>query len=109
VKVGSRIDTLGGRTKAGPIPVAGVAWAQGRGVDRVEVRVDEGPWHEAVLGDAVGDDTWRQWRYDWEAIKGRHSLSVRATTHDGEVQPEEVTPVFPDGATGWHTVGVDIQ
>ena len=109
VKVGSRIDTLGGKSTAGSIPVAGVAWAQGRGVSKVEVRVDDGPWHEAVLGDAVGDDTWRQWRYDWDATAGKHRLAVRATTSDGELQTEESAPVFPDGATGWHSVGVTIQ
>jgi DMSO/TMAO reductase YedYZ molybdopterin-dependent catalytic subunit len=109
VKVGARIDTLGGKTTAGPIPVAGVAWAQGRGVDRVEARIDDGSWHDAVLGDAVGDDTWRQWRYDWDATAGKHTIAVRATTSDGEVQTGEQADVFPDGATGWHTVTVRID
>ena len=35
---------------AGPQPVAGVAWAQHKGIDAVEVRVDGGPWHEAAAG-----------------------------------------------------------
>lgn len=104
VKVQSRIDTPRRRVDAGRVPVAGVAWAQGRGIERVQVRVDDGRWHDAALADALGDDTWRQWRWDWDAEPGRHTLTVRATAGDGEVQPEESAPPFPDGATGWHRV-----
>jgi DMSO/TMAO reductase YedYZ molybdopterin-dependent catalytic subunit len=108
VKVGSRIDTPRSRASAGTIPVGGVAWAQGRGVDRVEVRVDDGNWHDARLGAAAGNDTWRQWRWDWDARRGDHSLSVRATTVDGERQTEQKALPFPDGATGWHTIDVRV-
>jgi hypothetical protein len=78
-------------------------------VAKVEVRVDDAPWKEAVLGDAVGNDTWRQWRYDWQATSGRHTIAARATTDDGEVQTGDQAEVFPDGATGWHTVSVRIS
>jgi DMSO/TMAO reductase YedYZ molybdopterin-dependent catalytic subunit len=109
VKVSSRIDTPRSTVGAGPVPVGGVAWAQGRGVGRVEVRVDEdGRWHDAELGAAVGDDTWRQWRWTWPARRGRHRLTVRATTLDGEVQTRDISPPFPSGATGWHSVDVRV-
>ncbi len=95
---------------AGPVVVAGVAWAQGRGIRRVEVQVDQrGPWHEAELAEAIGVDTWRQWRWTWDAVPGTHRLSVRATTTDGEVQTKEQALPFPDGATGWHTIGVRVN
>jgi hypothetical protein len=109
IKVASRIDTPRRDVAAGPVPVAGVAWAPGRGIRRVEVRVDEGRWHEAELADAVGVDTWRQWRWTWDAPPGRHRLQVRATAGDGEVQTSDEAPPFPDGATGWHTVGVRVK
>jgi hypothetical protein len=109
IKVQSRIDTPRGRAPSGSVPVAGVAWAQGRGIERVEVRVDDGRWHEANLGDVTSDETWRLWRWDWDARPGKHTLRVRATAGDGEVQPEERQDIFPDGATGWHTVGVKIS
>jgi DMSO/TMAO reductase YedYZ molybdopterin-dependent catalytic subunit len=109
IKVASRIDTPRRDVPAGPVPVAGVAWAQGRGIRRVEVRVDEGRWHEAELADAVGVDTWRQWRWTWDARPGRYRLQVRATAGDGEVQTGEEVPPYPDGATGWHTVGVRVK
>lgn len=54
----------------GRVAVAGVAWAQHRGIERVQVRVDGGPWQEARLGTADGVDTWRQWVWPWQATPG---------------------------------------
>jgi len=108
IKTQSRIDTPRSRASAGTVTVAGVAWAQHRGVARVEVRVDGGPWQEATLAEAVSDDTWRQWSWRWEATPGEHELAVRATDATGAVQPEERSPAAPDGATGWHTVRVEV-
>jgi hypothetical protein len=88
--------------------VAGVAWAQHRGIERVEVRVDGGRWQEATLADSVSTDTWRQWSWRWEATGGEHELAVRATDATGAVQPEERRSPAPDGATGWHTVRVTV-
>ncbi|HEX2774669.1 MAG TPA: molybdopterin-dependent oxidoreductase [Micromonosporaceae bacterium] len=108
IKTQSRIDTPRGRTKlvAGPVTVAGVAWAQHRGIARVEVRVDGGPWQTAALARTVSIDTWVQWSWRWSATPGEHTLQVRATDAAGEVQTEREAPVEPDGATGWHTVRV---
>ncbi|MGC4887712.1 molybdopterin-dependent oxidoreductase [Micromonospora sp. DT227] len=110
VKTQSRIDTPRARSRpaAGPVTVAGVAWAQHRGVRRVEVRVDDGPWREATLAPAVSSDTWVQWSWRWDATPGEHRLQVRATDAAGETQPEQRSPVAPDGATGWHTVPVTV-
>ncbi|MCX5381557.1 molybdopterin-dependent oxidoreductase [Streptomyces sp. NBC_00091] len=111
VKTQSRIDTPRSfaQQAAGRVAVAGVAWAQHRGIARVEVRVDGGPWREARLGDADGVDTWRQWVWPWEATPGQHTLEVRATDGRGEVQPERRTGTLPDGATGWHSVTVRVR
>ncbi|MEV1147369.1 molybdopterin-dependent oxidoreductase, partial [Micromonospora sp. NPDC049799] len=111
IKTQSRIDTPRRRNRltAGPITVAGVAWAQQRGIRRVEVRVDEGPWQEAVLAATVSVDTWVQWSWRWDATPGDHTLQVRATDSTGETQTERRTPVAPDGATGWHTVPVTVR
>ncbi|MEV6686154.1 molybdopterin-dependent oxidoreductase [Streptomyces sp. NPDC051130] len=111
VKTQSRIDTprAGAEPAAGRVAVAGVAWAQHRGITRVEVRVDGGPWHEARLADADGDDTWRQWLWPWEATPGRHTLEVRATDRTGAVQTGERRGTVPDGATGWHAVTVRVR
>ncbi|MET9608471.1 molybdopterin-dependent oxidoreductase [Streptomyces sp. NPDC006512] len=111
VKTQSRIDTP--RPHSAPAPgrvaVAGVAWAQHRGIARVEVRADGGPWRDARLGAADGDDTWRQWVWTWEAEPGGHTLEVRATDGTGAVQPERRRGTLPDGATGLHSVTVRVR
>lgn len=111
VKTMSRIDTprTGARLSAGKIPVAGVAWAQHRGIDAVEVRVDEGRWRQARLAAVPGPDTWRQWVYDWDAEAGEHTIEVRATDGTGRTQPAFQRPPIPDGATGWHAVDVTVE
>ena len=108
VKTQSRIDVprSGADVKPGRVAVAGIAWAQHRGIAKVEVRVDDGPWQEARLGSVPSTDTWRQWVYEWDAPAGRHTLAVRATDATGAVQTQEEAPPAPDGATGWHTVEV---
>ena len=107
----SRIDTPGGlsRPSSGRVVVGGVAWAQQRGIAKVEVSVDEGTWQEARLGPDAGIDYWRQWYLPWDALPGRHSLSVRATDETGELQPEQRTTPFPKGATGWHSIVVIVD
>lgn len=111
VKTQSRIDTPRpfAEVAAGRVAVAGVAWAQHRGIARVEVRVDAGPWREARLGDADGIDTWRQWVWLWEAAPGGHTLEVRATDGTGAVQTGKRSGTVPDGATGRHTVTVRVR
>jgi DMSO/TMAO reductase YedYZ molybdopterin-dependent catalytic subunit len=110
IKTQSRIDTPrdGSRPRPGRVPVAGVAWAPHRGISRVEVQVDSGPWLPARLGAGTAD-TWRQWLLDWDASPGRHRLRVRATDGSGHTQPATPTPPFPDGATGWHTISVQVR
>ncbi|WP_157017580.1 molybdopterin-dependent oxidoreductase [Cryptosporangium arvum] len=114
IKTFSRIDTPRplANSKAGTVTVAGVAWAQHRGVERVEVRVDGGEWNVATLAPVPSADTWRQWRWDWDATKvapGQHTLAVRATDRTGATQPEQRAKPFPDGATGWHSVVVTVE
>ena len=107
----SRIDTPRGlnRLQAGRVVIGGVAWAQHRGIAKVEVRVDENGWQEAKLGPDAGIDYWRQWYLPWDALPGRHQLTVRATDLDGNTQPEAKAPPFPKGATGWHSIVVIVD
>ena len=111
IKTASRIDTprQSAKLRKGTHAVAGVAWAQHRGVDKVEVRVDRGPWQTATLAAEANIETWRQWRWEWPAESGPHTLECRATDRTGSTQPEERQPPFPDGATGWHSVVVTVE
>ena len=111
IKTESRIDTPkdGATLVAGTVPVAGIAWAQHRGISKVEVSVDGGAWTRATLADEDTQDTWRQWSYRWNASSGSHTVAVRATDGTGAVQtPAEAAP-FPSGATGDHTIAVEVR
>jgi DMSO/TMAO reductase YedYZ molybdopterin-dependent catalytic subunit len=111
VKTASRIDVPrgGADVRPGQVVVAGVAWAQHRGIGAVEVRVDEGPWQRARLGDGGNVDTWRQWVWTWRATPGEHALEVRAVDGRGAAQTGREAPPAPDGATGWHTVNITVR
>lgn len=110
IKMSSRIDVPGHlqTVSAGNVVVAGVAWSPHVGISGVQVRVDDGPWSDAELGEAISVDTWRQWAYSWDAAPGEHQLSVRAIDNAGEVQTAEVADVVPDGASGHHRIAVTV-
>lgn len=111
IKTQSRIDTPRpfASPKAGTVPVAGVAWAQHRGIERVEVRVDEGEWNPAKLAAEDSTDTWRQWMWEWPATPGNHTLEVRATDREGNTQTDKRVGTVPNGATGRHSVVVNVD
>jgi len=111
IKTQSRIDVPrnNARVSGGEVTIAGVAWAQHRGISVVEVRVDGGAWQPVELAATVSADTWRQWVYRWPAAAGKHTISVRAADATGAVQSGNEVPIFPDGAEGWHTISVTVQ
>jgi DMSO/TMAO reductase YedYZ molybdopterin-dependent catalytic subunit len=113
VKTMARIDTpRSGAKRDGVVAIGGVAWAVHRGVEAVEVRVDEGEWQEAELGSVPSADTWVQWVYRWDTsdVERRgHTVEVRAIDGDGNPQPEEPMGVLPDGAQGYHRISLDIS
>jgi DMSO/TMAO reductase YedYZ molybdopterin-dependent catalytic subunit len=92
------------------VRVGGVAWAQTVGVERVEVKVDDGDWQDATLADEDTIETWRQWSWQWDdATEGTHKLTVRATTKDGDTQTSERARIRPNGTTGWHSVQFRVE
>ena len=89
--------------------VAGVAWAQTRGIETVEVRIDNEPWQKAELAAELTNTTWRQWRFQWTATPGRHDVACRATDGTGETQTEQRAEPIPDGASGWHSLVIFVD
>ncbi|HEY1966823.1 MAG TPA: molybdopterin-dependent oxidoreductase [Pseudonocardia sp.] len=106
IKTESRIDkpNPSDRVPAGRVTVAGIAWAQHRGIAAVEVSVDGGPWQPAQLAAVVNSDTWRMWRAFVTVPAGDHIVTARATDATGVPQTAEVVGPAPDGATGYPTV-----
>ncbi|TCM47105.1 molybdopterin-dependent oxidoreductase [Kribbella sp. VKM Ac-2568] len=111
IKTSSRIDVPKGfaRIKAGPAVAAGVAWAQHRGIAKVEVQVDDGDWQPATLAAEDTIDTWRQWTFRWNATPGNHRLTVRATDGDGQVQTTDRAAPRPNGSSGLHNTVVMVE
>jgi len=111
IKTSSRIDVPSNTSSVstGTVAVAGVAWAQHVGIEKVEVRIDGEEWVEATLATAISADTWRQWHYEWDAPAGQHTIEARATDADGGVQSGEQVPVVPDGAEGYHSIDVRVS
>lgn len=110
IKTTSRIDVPhdGEELPSGDQAIAGVAWAPHRGIERVEVQVDDGAWKRATLGPVASVDTWVQWWLPWEAPRGDHQIRVRAVDGDGQTQTAELADPAPDGATGLHTIEVKV-
>jgi DMSO/TMAO reductase YedYZ molybdopterin-dependent catalytic subunit len=111
IKTESRIDvpTSGSPVKAGKVAVAGVAWAQHKGIEAVEARVDRGPWQEATLAAVPGIDTWQQWVWEWNATPGTHLIEARATDKTGYTQTSAIADVAPNGATGYPSTQVTVS
>lgn len=101
IKLASRIDRpASGSVAAGEVIIAGTAWAQHTGISAVQVRVDGGPWQDAQLATEYSIDTWRQWKFTWQAARGEHTVECRAVDKNGRAQVEAHADPVPDGATG---------
>ena len=112
MKTQSRIDVpdAGRGLVAGQTtPIAGIAWAPTRGIERVEVNIDNEGWLPCQLGEALGDESWVQWHREWTPTEGRHRIQVRATDGDGYTQSGEPVDPAPNGAEGWHTITVTVD
>jgi hypothetical protein len=111
IKTESRIDVprAFSQVAAGTVTVAGIAWAQTKGIARVEVRVDGGPWQDAQLSTEVTKDSWRMWRTNFTLRSGQHTVECRATDRTGYLQTQQAQDEFPDGATGWPSVAFTVN
>ncbi len=84
--------------------IHGAAW--GGDVARVEVKVDDGPWREATLGEGAGDPaTWTFWWIDWNPAPGEHAIVSRAIDGAGNVQPAADDPLLVNKETYWESNG----
>ena len=78
------------------------------GSPAVQVRIDGGEWLDGELAGVPSDDTWRQWRYTWDATPGEHVIEARAADGAGVVQEEERMSPAPNGAQGYHQIRVKV-
>jgi hypothetical protein len=110
IKMMSRIDSPGAFGRVSPdSPITGIAWAQTKGIEKVEVRIDHGQWRSAELSTEVNVDTWRMFRLRGRWDPGNHVAEVRATDKTDYAQAAERAAPIPDGASGWHSVQFTVR
>jgi DMSO/TMAO reductase YedYZ molybdopterin-dependent catalytic subunit len=111
IKTQSRIDAPAAfaTVPAGPFTIAGIAYAQHRGIAKVEFRADGGTWRTAELAAEVNLDTWRMWRAELNLTHGQHTVECRATDQTGATQTGSRVAPVPDGATGWHSIQFTVK
>ncbi len=114
IRTQSRIDVAGTDFRARPGEdtwIAGIAWAGGRGISKVEVSIDGGnSWEEAMMKEPISRFAWTLWAYRWTPQKkGSMEIVCRATDGESNVQTAQEAPPHPAGATGLHRVSVKVS
>ena len=117
IKLMSRIDSVDGLGTLttgddGTAAIGGVAWAQTRGISGVEVSIDGGDWQAAEMGDALNDDTWRQWAFRFTPAgtdRTRTTITCRAIDGEGMIQTDDRAEPLPNGASGQHNIVVFVE
>lgn len=91
--------------------ITGYAVADASGVSRVEISTDGGgAWQEAQIFSNPSPLVWAFWKYVWvNPAKGKHTVQVRATDGMGRLQTAERSGEWPAGATGYHTLTVEVS
>lgn len=96
--------------RLGAITVGGVAFAGTRGISKVEYTVNDTDWNEVTFDPPLSKLTWVRWQTTWTpTAEGAYRLRVRATDGTGAVQDSGGAPSFPNGASGWHTIQVNVS
>lgn len=91
--------------KNGKYRIVGAAW--GAPIGRVEVRIDGGSWQPATIdqGDQA-EFAWKIWSLDWpDPAPGEHTITSRAISTAGQVQPAIDDPWIANKHTYWESNG----
>jgi hypothetical protein len=99
-----------GATVNSSLPIAGVAFAGDRGISKVEVSTDGGnTWDTAQLKPPKSPYSWVLWAYQWTpTTTGTQTIVVRATDGTGQLQDSAQNQPFPNGATGYNSIEVNV-
>jgi DMSO/TMAO reductase YedYZ molybdopterin-dependent catalytic subunit len=112
VKTTSRIDAPadGAELTAGPIRFSGIAFSGDRRISAVELSWDGGrSWQSATLTREFSPFAWRFWTLGTTLKAGHYNVQVRARDGDGTLQTPASAPTLPDGASGYHSIVLDLR
>jgi DMSO/TMAO reductase YedYZ molybdopterin-dependent catalytic subunit len=85
--------------------IVGAAW--GAPIDRVEVKIDDGPWMPATIDHTEeAEFAWKMWSLDWpKPPAGDHTVTSRAIDASGNIQPAMDDPLIAKKHTYWESNG----
>ena len=85
--------------------IIGAAW--GAPIDRVEVKIDNGPWMAATIDHSEeAEFAWKIWSLDWpNPASGEHTVTSRAIDTAGNIQPAMDDPWIAKKHTYWESNG----
>ncbi len=118
IKTMSRIDVPknGSTIRKEDKYIGGIAFAGERGINKVEVSLDEGrSWKQAHLKKAFPQSyTWTFWALEWDPAKefpkgGDINIIARAADGEGNLQTYQIEPPAPDGSSGYHVIKVRLK
>jgi DMSO/TMAO reductase YedYZ molybdopterin-dependent catalytic subunit len=107
------VPTKGARLPEGTYTISGSAFDGGNdgGIARVQVSTDGGKtWNDAEIWSSADPLTWSLWQYTWKVPNGTKSAKIlaRAVNSKGTVQSSKYEDPYPAGASGYHSVEVEI-
>jgi DMSO/TMAO reductase YedYZ molybdopterin-dependent catalytic subunit len=103
----TRIDVPQNRAQApaGAVSLGGVTFAGWRGINTVEISLDDGKtWEPAQLKPALSQNAWNLWVFEKDLLPGTYLVKARAIDGNGDVQTMDEADPVPDGATGYHSI-----
>jgi DMSO/TMAO reductase YedYZ molybdopterin-dependent catalytic subunit len=85
--------------------ITGAAW--GAPIDKVDVKIDDGPWQEAAIDHSEeAKFAWKIWYLDWpKPAPGEHTVTSRAMDVSGQIQPAMDDPWIAKKKTYWESNG----
>jgi len=91
-------------------PIGGFTFAGDRGISKIEVSTDGGStWKSAIIKDPLSKYTWVLWTSRFiPKINGNYKIVVRATDKTEKIQTSEFAEPFPNGASGYNMVDVNV-
>ena len=88
----------------GRYQIDGMAWGPAP-IAAVDVKIDNGPWMKATLGDSRSEFSWRPWHLDWSPAPGEHTITSRAVDKAGNIQPTMDDASIANKKTYWESNG----